>query len=61
MLDYQAIIKSDTATHLLNVFTFEYNNTVPKHSVFGDCIIFVPKSTYFLLTNQKKGIIILSY
>ena len=26
MLDYQAIIKSDTATRLLNVFTFEYNN-----------------------------------
>ena len=25
MLDYQAIIKSDTATRLLNVFTFEYN------------------------------------
>ncbi len=24
MLDYQAIIKSDTATRLLNVFTFEY-------------------------------------
>ena len=29
MLDYQAIIKSDTATRLLNVFTFEYN--VEKH------------------------------
>ncbi len=25
MLDYQAIIKSDTATRLLNVFTFEYS------------------------------------
>ena len=28
MLDYQAIIKSDTATRLLNVFTFEYSNTI---------------------------------
>ena len=28
MLDYQAIIKSDTATRLLNVFTFEYNSDV---------------------------------
>ena len=26
MLDYQAIIKSDTATRLLNVFTFEYKS-----------------------------------
>ncbi len=26
MLDYQAIIKSDTATRLLNVFTFEYKD-----------------------------------
>ena len=27
MLDYQAIIKFDTATRLLNVFTFEYKYT----------------------------------
>jgi len=32
MLDYQAIRKSDTATRLLNVFTFEYNNDSNKSS-----------------------------
>ena len=31
MLDYQAIIKSDTATRLLNVFTFEYNYTLAEN------------------------------
>ena len=29
MLDYQAIIKFDTATRLLNVFTFEYILDIP--------------------------------
>ncbi len=34
MLDYQAIIKSDTATRLLNVFTFEYKSFA---SLFKGC------------------------
>ena len=35
MLDYQAIIKSDTATRLLNVFTFEYNSLFLDYCILG--------------------------
>ena len=35
MLDYQAIIKSDTATRLLNVFTFEYTYTAVSADLSG--------------------------
>ncbi len=34
MLDYQAIIKSDTATRLLNVFTFEYKTLLNEWSEY---------------------------
>ena len=39
MLDYQAIIKSDTATRLLNVFTFEYNKNINRLTGYGESTI----------------------
>ena len=59
MLDYQAIIKSDTATRLLNVFTFEYSIEEQQKIVnilyAIDEIIAQSESEVSNLERQKKA------
>ena len=60
MLDYRAVIKSDTAASLFNVFTFEYNNAM-EYIIEYQTTYFNSLKVYINNMTDKNDIIDLQY